>query len=108
VSFTRVADSASVAPGAMRGVVVGDMKILLVNLDGAIIAYEDACPHRGVPLSWGMLEPASGTLTCGMHLQRYDVRTGKGLNVRDAGLRRLPAKLQDDGIWVDVEPPPPT
>ena len=101
MSFTRVADSSSLAPGAMQGHVVGDVKVLLVNLDGAVVAYEDACPHRGVPLSWGMLEPASGTLTCGMHLQRYDVRTGQ-INVRDVGLRRLPAKVDDDAILVDV------
>ena len=102
MSFTRIADSASLMAGAMQAHVVGEVKVLLVNLDGAIIAYEDACPHRGVPLSWGMLEPATGTLTCGMHLQQYDVRTGKGLNVRDEGLRRLPSKIADDAIWVDV------
>jgi len=103
MSFTRVADSASLAPGAMQGHVVGDVKVLLVNLAGAVVAFEDACPHRGVPLSWGMLEPASGTLTCGMHLQQYDVRTGKGLNVRDVGLRRFPTKIEADGIWVEVD-----
>ena len=26
----------------------------------------------------------------------------KGLNVRDEGLRRLPSKISDDAIWVDV------
>jgi nitrite reductase/ring-hydroxylating ferredoxin subunit len=103
MSFTRVADSASLAPGAMQGHVVGDVKVLLVNLDGAVVAYEDACPHRGVPLSWGLFEPVSGTLTCGMHLQQYDARTGKGLNVRDVGLRRLPAKVDGGAIWVDVD-----
>ena len=38
-----------------------------------------------------------------MHLWQYDARTGKGLNPRGAGLRRLPMKLEDDGIWIEVD-----
>ena len=48
-------------------------------------------------------EAASGTLTCAMHLWQYDARTGKGLNPRGTGLRRLPMKLEDDGIWIEVD-----
>jgi toluene monooxygenase system ferredoxin subunit len=106
MSFTRIADRASLAPGAMQGHVVGDVKVLLVNLDGAVVAYEDACPHRGVPLSWGMLEPASGTLTCAMHLWQYDARTGAGVNQHGAGLRRFPTRIEDDAIWVEVDGAP--
>jgi nitrite reductase/ring-hydroxylating ferredoxin subunit len=77
--------------------------VLLVNLDGAIHVYEDSCPHRGVALSCGTLEAASGTLTCGMHFWQYDARTGKGVNPRGLRLRRLPLTVQDDGLWVEVD-----
>lgn len=103
MSFRRVADAASLSPGEMRGLVVDTTKVLLVNLDGAIHVYEDSCPHRGVALSCGTLEAASGTLTCGMHFWQYDARTGKGVNPRGLRLRRLPMKMQDDGIWVEVD-----
>ena len=103
MSFRRVADVASLWPGEMKGVVVDTTKVLLLNVDGDVRAYEDSCPHRGVALSCGQLEGASGTLTCAMHLWRYDARTGQGLDDHgSAALRRLPTKLQDDGIWVDV------
>ncbi len=103
MSFRRVADAGSVPRGEMKGLVLETIKVLLVNLDGDVIAYEDSCPHRGVALSCGQLEGASGTLTCAMHFWRYDARTGCGLDDHgSAALRRLPAKLQDDGIWVDV------
>ena len=103
VSFLRVADAASLSPGEMKGVVVESTRVLLVNLGGDVRAYEDSCPHRGVALSCGMLEAASGTLTCAMHLWQYDARTGKGLNPRGVALRRVPMKLEDGGIWVEVD-----
>jgi nitrite reductase/ring-hydroxylating ferredoxin subunit len=103
MAFRRVADAGAVGRGEMKGLVLETMKVLLVNLDGDLIAYEDSCPHRGVALSCGALEPLSGTLTCAMHLWRYDARTGKGLEDHQrAALRRLPMKVEDDGIWVDV------
>jgi nitrite reductase/ring-hydroxylating ferredoxin subunit len=37
-----------------------------------------------------------------MHLWQYNARTGRGIDHRGATLRRLPMRLQDDGIWVDV------
>ncbi|HXU02653.1 MAG TPA: Rieske 2Fe-2S domain-containing protein [Polyangia bacterium] len=102
MSFRRVADAASLWPGEMKGILVDATRVLLLNVGGDVRAYEDSCPHRGVALSCGTLE-ASGTLTCAMHLWQYDARTGKGLNPRGVQLRRLPAKLEDDGIWVEVD-----
>ena len=103
MSFRRVADAGSLWPGEMKGVIVDTTKVLLVNVDGDVRAYEDSCPHRGVALSCGTLEAASGTLTCAMHLWQYDARTGRGVNPRGAALRRLPMKVEDDGIWVEVD-----
>jgi toluene monooxygenase system ferredoxin subunit len=100
MTFRRVADAGSVAPGEMKGIALGALKVLLVNLDGEVIAYEDSCPHRGVALSCGALE--AGTLTCGMHFWRYDARTGEGLDHNGAALRRLGMKQEDGGIWIEI------
>jgi len=102
VSFHRVADAGSLGPGEMMGYVVETTKVLLLNVGGDVRAYEDSCPHRGVAMSCGTLE-ASGTLTCRMHLWQYDARTGRGTNPRGVRLRRLPMKIEDDGIWVEVD-----
>ena len=102
MSFRRVADAGTLWPGEMKGVIVDTTKVLLLNIGGDVRAYEDSCPHRGVPLSWGKLD-AAGTLTCGMHLWQYDGRTGCGVNPRGVALRPLPMKVEDDGIWVEVD-----
>jgi toluene monooxygenase system ferredoxin subunit len=49
-----------------------------------------------------MLEAASGTLTCAMHLWQYDARTGAGVNPPGVALRSLPMKIEDGGIWIGV------
>ena len=103
MSFRRVADVASLWPGEMKGFVIDDDEGAAAQLGGDVRAYEDRCPHRGVALSCGKLEAASGTLTCAMHQWQYDARTGEGLNPRGAWLRRLPMKLEDDGIWIEVD-----
>ena len=102
MSFRRVADVASLWPGEMKGILVDSIKVLLFNLDGTVHAYEDSCPHRGVALSCGSLDRASGTLTCAMHLWQYDARTGRGVTPRGVALRRLPMKVEGDGIWIEV------
>ena len=102
MSFRRVTDAASLWPGEMKGVVVDTMKVLLVNVGGDVRAYEDSCPHRGVALSCGELDPATGALTCGMHFWRYDARTGEGLDHNGGLLRRLGMKTEDGGIWIEI------
>jgi len=49
--------------------------VVLFNVDGAIYALDDACPHRGSSLATGKFD---GTMvTCSAHGLRFDVRTGR-------------------------------
>ncbi|MCP3142558.1 Rieske (2Fe-2S) protein [Pyxidicoccus xibeiensis] len=53
---------------------VGDRRVALVMVEGRLHALEDACPHRGGPLSEGDL--AGHLLHCPLHAWPFDVRTG--------------------------------
>ena len=103
MSFRRVGDAAAFWPGEMKGLQVDGVKVLLVNVDGALVAYEDRCAHQGVELSRGKLEHAQGTLTCSAHAWQYDIRTGTSLNPRGVQLRRIPVKVEGGGIWIEVD-----
>ena len=41
--------------GEMRAVNLGAVDVLLCNLDGTLVAYENRCPHLANPLSEGVL-----------------------------------------------------
>jgi toluene monooxygenase system ferredoxin subunit len=81
---------------------VGDTPVLLVNVGGAIRAYEDRCPHRGVRLSRGRLDGA--TIVCGAHDWSYDACTGRGINPRSAALCPLPVSVEGEEILVELDP----
>jgi 3-phenylpropionate/trans-cinnamate dioxygenase ferredoxin subunit len=72
VPVTRVSE---LGPGAMKWVAVERERVLLVNVDGAFYALQDACGHRQAPLSRGALH--GHVIECPLHFARFDVRTGK-------------------------------
>ena len=101
MSFRAVLEVDDLWPGEMKGVIVGRVKVLIVNLDGRLFAYEDRCAHQGVALSDGKLE--GGTLTCSAHQWRYDLSRGIGVNPTCAALRAFPVKVEAGHIQVDVD-----
>src|SRR4051812_36654001 len=87
--------------GEMAGLQVGETPVLLVNVAGAIHAYEDRCPHRGVRLSRGRLDGA--TIICGAHDWSYDACTGRGIDPASATLCPLPVSVDGEEIFVELD-----
>lgn len=93
-------------PGAMRGVEVEGIRILLYRTaaDGTYRAYEDRCPGSILPLSLGTLEGEQ--IRCPWHGCRYNLGTGEPLGA-DQPLVILPIESSADGqLSVLLEPPP--
>ncbi|HEY3717449.1 MAG TPA: Rieske 2Fe-2S domain-containing protein [Jatrophihabitantaceae bacterium] len=88
--------------GEMVAVTLGSVDVLLCNLDGELLAYEDRCPHLANPLSQGVLHDR--VLTCAAHEWMFDVGTGHGVNPAGACLHRYPVRLEGERIFVDVGP----
>ena len=74
--------------------------VLLVNVDGAIRAYSDACPHLRTPLSQGSLR--GSVLVCSAHGWEFDAATGLGINPRRSCLLSFSVRVDDQNILVDV------
>jgi toluene monooxygenase system ferredoxin subunit len=100
MAFVRVCSAEEVWDGEMRGITIQGRRVLLVHAGGELHAYEDACPHRGMPLSQGKL--ADCTLVCSFHGWSYDVRSGRGINPESARLRAFPVRVEGDDVLVDV------
>lgn len=84
--------------GELEGAEAGGKKIVLLNVDGEIRAYEDRCPHLGSQLSEGDLDGC--TLTCAVHLWEFDALTGKGTNPGNSQLTCLDTRVTDGNIEV--------
>ncbi|HSK52072.1 MAG TPA: Rieske 2Fe-2S domain-containing protein [Clostridia bacterium] len=56
----------------------GTDQVLVVNVDGEIRAMQGICSHEYFELDKGFL--TAGTLTCALHLSRFDLGTGEALD----------------------------
>jgi nitrite reductase/ring-hydroxylating ferredoxin subunit len=74
MQFLDVAAETDVrAPRGLR-VVVDGRAVALFRCGDAIVAFEDACPHAGAPLSEGVCR--DGEVVCSWHGFRFDAATG--------------------------------
>jgi 3-phenylpropionate/trans-cinnamate dioxygenase ferredoxin subunit len=72
-------DAADLAEGEMRMVWVDQTDpVLVVHLNGAFTALQGTCSHEYFELDRGFL--TAGTLTCALHLSRFDLSDGEPLD----------------------------
>ena len=71
--------------GAVEKVSLGQGRCFAVNgelisvfrqRDGTLFASQDRCPHRGGPLSEGVV--GGGKVICPLHAHKFDLATGQG------------------------------
>lgn len=61
--------------------------------DGRIYATEPWCPHRGGPLTDGIV--AAGRVVCPLHGYTFDLATGKPSHSECRAIRTYPVRLSD-------------
>jgi nitrite reductase/ring-hydroxylating ferredoxin subunit len=74
-SFIRVADTSEIGLGKTKKIAVGDVVVLIVNVEGSFYAVDSLCTHYGGDLSEGILK--GNILTCPVHGARFNVTNGK-------------------------------
>lgn len=72
------AKSADVVETALLAVKVPGHSLALTRVGGAVQAFENRCPHLGLPLTKGKL--VDGTVTCPFHGSRFDLCSGTNLD----------------------------
>jgi len=103
--YVKAATTDELGPGTMKKVMLGDVPVLLANIDGTFYAVEDTCPHRGGSLSQGTLQDKS--VVCPKHGATFDVTTGKAVaggkkfKVRD--LKSYPVKIMGADVLLGIE-----
>jgi nitrite reductase (NADH) small subunit len=66
-----------------------------------IFAIEDHCPHRGGPLSQGIVHGAA--VTCPLHNWAISLETGKALGADQGAESTLEVKVENGRLFLNVE-----
>jgi len=98
--YRRALEQAEVGPGTMKPVEIEGIPLLIVNLDGDLLAVRNRCGDGPLPLEFGVLQGSE--LQCPWHGCRYDVRTGKRLDREGDRLPVFPVAIEDGEIRVAV------
>jgi toluene monooxygenase system ferredoxin subunit len=98
----RVCGLADVADGALRAFAVRGVTwpVIVVRVDGELVAVPGVCPHEDVGLADGYLDGPA--IVCPGHGYEFDLRTGRCTHDPGLALRRYPITLVGDEVWVDL------
>ena len=91
-----------VPDGTMQLVWVdGTDPVLVVNVGGEIRAMQGICSHEYFELDKGFL--TAGTLTCALHLSRFDLSSGEPLDPpAEEPLAVYPVVVEDGRVLIEV------
>jgi nitrite reductase (NADH) small subunit len=66
-----------------------------------IFAIDDHCPHRGGPLSQGIVHGAA--VTCPLHNWVISLETGKALGADEGAVRTIDVRAEGDRLFIAIE-----
>ena len=98
--FVKVADVSEVGPGSVKQITANGKVIALCNVGGKFYALDNACVHRGGPLSEGYLD--GDKLECPWHAWQYDVHTGVVAFNPNAKVATYEVKVEGSAVLVAV------
>ena len=66
--------------------------------DDQVYAIDDHCPHKGGPLSQGIVHGTA--VTCPLHNWVISLETGKALGADEGAVKTVRLELRDDEIFI--------
>ena len=68
--------------------------------DDRVFALDDRCPHKGGPLSEGIVHGTS--VTCPLHNWVFDMATGQAQGADSGFVGTHPVRVENGRIWLDA------
>jgi nitrite reductase (NADH) small subunit len=78
----------------------GRIAVFRTNED-EVFATVDRCPHKGGPLSQGIVHGTS--VTCPLHNLVISLETGKAQGADEGDVRTIPVKVDGDEVFIAVD-----
>ena len=99
----RLTGAATLKPGEKKLVKAGDTEILLIQLDGSLVAVQPKCPHAGAPLEQGAI--CNNRLVCPWHMGVFALPTGDLLEPPPLiGLDTYAVRVEGADVLLDTKP----
>lgn len=99
MNLQQVARYSDLKEGSLIEVAIGNNKIVLLQHEGKVKAFQGDCPHEGAALAQGHVE--NGHIVCPLHRRHYSCQTGKH-NLSDQCLKTYSVIEKDDLIFINV------
>jgi 3-phenylpropionate/trans-cinnamate dioxygenase ferredoxin component len=91
-------------PGGMRLVTWEDLEIGIFNCAGEVLAIEDRCSHDNGDLVEGEFDQDTCTVECPRHGSKFDLHTGKPVNLPAyVPVETFPVHVDDGVIKIEVD-----
>jgi 3-phenylpropionate/trans-cinnamate dioxygenase ferredoxin subunit len=91
-------------PGGMRLVTWEDLEIGVFNCAGEVLAIEDRCSHDNGELVEGEFDQDTCTVECPRHGSKFDLHTGKPVNLPAyVPVETFPVHVDDGVIKIEVD-----
>jgi nitrite reductase (NADH) small subunit len=71
------------------------------TMDDQFFATEDRCPHKGGPLSQGIVHGTA--VTCPLHNWVISLETGKALGADEGSVRTIPLRREGERLFLALE-----
>lgn len=103
MTWVAVAHVDEIAPLSGRCVkTAGDDIGVFKTAEGDVFAIVNRCPHRGGPLTEGIVHGTS--VTCPLHNMVISLRTGEIEGPEEGGVGTVPVEIRGGIIHLDVAP----
>lgn len=71
------------------------------TFDDRVFALDDRCPHKGGPLSDGIVH--GHAVTCPLHAWVFDLETGIAQGADEGAVATYPARVEGGRVLIDAE-----
>ena len=100
-NWAKIGEISDIPRQGSRCVKAGDMTIAIFRtVEDNVFAIEDKCPHKGGPLSQGIVH--DGCVTCPLHNWVISLETGLAQGADDGATKTFPLNIEGDEIFIDL------
>jgi nitrite reductase (NADH) small subunit len=100
--WIKICELDDIAPKGSRVVASeqGDIALFRTD-DNRVFALYDKCPHKGGPLSQGMVH--GDTVSCPLHGWKIDLSNGVAMAPDKGCAKSVEVRLEDGSVWLALK-----